>query len=123
MLTLKALVIPAEGPLFEIEIAAEGNLKQFQDLVGGYIEAVPLPGFIRDSYHATAYVNEEGKYLPTCAPNMRATDFMVPGVGLMPGDYIAGTFVLCGFDPNRGEHRELPNAIVRRARKIEREAG
>ena len=48
--------------------------------------------------YATAYVNEEGKFMPReidgkpgpGAPNMRATDFMVPGIGLMPGDYIAG---------------------------------
>ena len=55
-------------------------------------------------------------------PNMRATDFMVPGVGLFPGDYIAGPFLLCGFDVNTGEHGELPAEVIERARLIESEA-
>lgn len=115
-----ALLIPVEGPLQHVEL--DGTLAQLQKLVGGHIEAVPLPGFIRDSDHATAYINEDGKYLDECKPNMRATDFMVPGVGLFPGDYIAGAFLLCGFDPSAGEHIDLPNAVARRARLIESEA-
>lgn len=116
---MQALLIPVEGPLIEID-TLDGGLSQLQGLVNGNIEAVPVPGFIRDSYHTTAYVNDEGKF--TEQPNMRATDFMVPGVGLFAGDYVAGPFVLAGFDPNTGEHAELPNAAIRRARLIEREA-
>lgn len=70
---------------------------------------------------ATAYVNEEGK-LVGLEPNMRATDFLVPGVGLFWGDYIAGSLVLAGFDVRTGRHRELPESVVRRARLIECEA-
>jgi hypothetical protein len=123
---MKALVIPSEGPLFEVELKPNddgSSLKQLQELVGGYIQALPLPEFIPGSDHATAYVNEEGKFDPDCKPNMRATDFFVPGIGIFAGDYIAGACVLCGFDPEVGENRDVPQAVVDRARLIESEAG
>jgi Domain of unknown function (DUF3846) len=119
-----ALVIPVEGPLVEVELSPRedgSTLAQLQELVGGYIEALPLPDFIEGADRATAYIDEEGKGIQE--PNMRATDFLVPGVGLFWGDYIAGPLVLCGFDPRRGVHAELPEGVLRRARLIEREAG
>jgi hypothetical protein len=121
---MKALVIPVEGPLCEIELAAENDdLDTLQRAVGGFIQALPLPGFVDPTGHSTAYVNEEGKFVSDCEPNMRATDFMVPGVGIFFGDYIAGPMVLCGLDPSTGKHDELPEAVVKRARLIESEAG
>ena len=121
----KALVIPVEGPITEIEVGRPGggDLAVLQEHVGGLIQALPLPDFIRDADKATGYVNEEGKFEPDCKPNMRATDFMVPGVGLFFGDYIAGTFILAGFNPRNGTHAELPQSVIDRARLIEREAG
>jgi hypothetical protein len=56
-------------------------------------------------------------------PNMRATDFLVPGVGLFPGDYVAGPLLLVGFDPASGEHEDVPEGVEKRLRLIEREAG
>jgi hypothetical protein len=114
------LLVPVQGPLVEIEL--DGTLAQLQQLVGGYIEAVPLPEFIAGWDAATSYVNGEGK-LVGLAANLRATDYLVPGAGLFWGDYVAGPFLLCGFDPDRGEHAELPEPVIRRARLIEREAG
>lgn len=116
----RAILIPADGPLQDIEL--DGTLDQLQQLVGGNIEAVPLPDFIIGARHATAYVNEDGKYLESCPPNFRATDYMVPGIGLFLGDFIAGPFLLCGFNPETGDHAELPKSVERRARLIEREA-
>jgi hypothetical protein len=121
-----ALVVPVAGPLVEVELVPDAGsgratLTQLQELVGGMIEALPLPDFIAGADAATAYVNEEGK-LVGLEPNMRATDFMVPGVGLFWNDYIAGPFVLCGFDPRTGEHAELPAPVAARARLIEQEA-
>jgi Domain of unknown function (DUF3846) len=120
---VRALVIPVEGPLFEVDLErGDGaSLAQLQGLVGGAIEAVPLPGFIPGADRATGYVHDEGKLVGAPA-NMRATDFMVPGVGLFWGDYIAGPLVLCGFDPRTGRHADLPEDVGRRARLIEREA-
>ncbi|HEY7621727.1 MAG TPA: DUF3846 domain-containing protein [Solirubrobacteraceae bacterium] len=123
---MKVLVIPVAGPLEEVVLVPGdrfdgGTLGQLQELVDGMIEAVPLPGFISQADAATSYVNEEGKLLGL-APNMRATDFFVPGIGLHFGDYIAGPLVLAGFDPHTGEHAELPAPVAARARLIEREA-
>lgn len=115
-----ALVMPVEGPLEQIVL--DGSLEQLQRLVGGYIEAVPIPHFVKDAARATAYINEDGKVTGLPA-NMRATDFMVPGVNLYPGDYIAGPMILLGFDPETGEHAELPLGVAQRAKLIEREAG
>jgi hypothetical protein len=115
-----ALLIPEQGPIVQQEL--DGSLAQLQGLVGGFIEALPIPEFIPGSDRATAYVNEEGKFHPNCKPNMRATDFMVPGIGLFMGDYIAGPFLLCGFDPARGENTDLPDEVEARVRLIEREA-
>lgn len=117
----QAVIIPAEGPEFR-EI--EDGLDALQQLVGGNIEALPIPEFIRGADEATAYVNEDGKDNPDCRPNMRATDLMVPGVGILFGDYVAGTMVLLGFDITRGEHTPtVPQALVDRAKLIAREAG
>lgn len=116
---MKALLIPVEGPVKEFEI--EDGLEALQEAVEGNIEAIPLPDFVDPDGGATAYINEDGKF--TKEPNMRATDFMVPGVGLFPGDYIAGPFLLMGFDPETGENCDVPDKVVRRARLIESEAG
>lgn len=115
-----ALLIPVEGPLQEVEL--DDTLEQLQEIVGGNIQDVPVPSFLPSAEEATAYVNEDGKYLESCEPNMRATDFMVPGVGIFYGDYIAGPMLLCGFNPGTGEHVQLPKDIIERARLIEREA-
>lgn len=118
----KAILIPVDGPIENVEL--DGSIQQLQTLVGGgNIEALSLPSFIPDADASTAYINEEGKYRPDLEANPRATDFMLPGVGLWANDYIAGPFLLVGFDPNSGEHTdELPQAVVNRARLIELEA-
>jgi hypothetical protein len=120
-----ALVIPAapEHPMRYVRIDQRDELRALQTIVGGNIEAVPLPEFVDRDERATAYVHEEGKFVQPCVPNMRATDYMVPGVGLFMGDYIAGAFVLMGFRPSTGTHTpEPPPPVVDRARLIEREA-
>lgn len=114
------LVIPVAGPL--VELHDDPDLDKLQQLVGGDIEAVPLPPFLGDAAdHSTAYINDAGKDVEP--PNMRATDFFVPGIGLFMGDYIAGPLVLLGFDPESGGHERLPKKVIDRARLIEREAG
>lgn len=119
MTTIEVLVVSPEGPTHVAEIPRE-SLDALQALVGGMIEALPLPEFIDPDGKATAYINDSGKgALP---PNMRATDFLVPGVGLFYGDYIAGTMVLCGFDAETGENESVPERVQRRMTKIEREA-
>lgn len=119
---MRALLIPVEGDCRVVDLPAEGGLDQMQTLVGGYVEAVAVPEFVPGSDRATAYVNEEGKILGLPI-NRRATDFMVPGAGMLFGDYVAGPFLLCGFDPATGAHADLPAEVEARAELIEREAG
>lgn len=117
-----ALVIPADQAEPMYEVALTGGLDQLQTLVGGYIEALPLPEFTDPHGQSTAYVNEEGKLLNDPI-NTRATDLMVPGIGLFAGDYIAGTFVIAGFDPETGDHTpRIPDKTFRLAQTISREA-
>jgi hypothetical protein len=120
----RALLIPVEGPVQELVLpGADGaSLRTLQEAVGGYIEALPLPEFIKGSDRATCYINEEGK-LEGLPFNGRATDFLVPGVGLFWGDVIVGPMVVVGFNPNTGNHADVPPAIESRIRIIEREAG
>jgi hypothetical protein len=126
-MSVVALVIPVAGPLVEVALRREegvghSTLAHLQELVGGMIEAVDVPPFVAGGEDATCYLNEEGKLLGL-EPNMRATDFLVPGVGLHWNDYVAGPLVLVGFDASTGEHRpSLPPGVVARARLIESEA-
>lgn len=123
-MSFKAIAIPASGPIERFELPeGDGALDELQRRVGGHIEAVPIPSFITDAERATGYVHDEGKYTPDCDVNWRATDFYVPGVGLQPRDYIAGTLVLCGFDPETGENADVPESVALRVALIEREAG
>jgi hypothetical protein len=112
---MRAVVVPVEGPVTPLEIPDEGSaLDVLQSAVGGMIEALPFP--YKEGEKATCYVNEEGKY--TCLDdegnvevNLRATARMKPGVGLFRGDFIAGPFVVAGFDPSTGRHRDLTDAL------------
>jgi hypothetical protein len=118
---MKALVIPCDitMPIEEINLNEESALEQLQGIVGGWIEALPLPGAITDyKYNATAYINEEGKFLDACTLNERATNFMMPGIGLFEGDYIAGNFIVCGFDSATGTHRDIPVYVEDRIRNV-----
>lgn len=117
-----ALLIPVEGPVQEVIL--DGTLEQLQNAVGGgFIEAIPVPRFVDPTGHSTCYINEEGKFRPDLKPNMRATDFFVPGMGIQFNDYIAGPALLCGFSIQTGEHDvDLPKSVVDRVRLIEREA-
>ena len=120
MSPVSALLIPVDGAVQSVVL--DGTLTQLQALVGGQIEALPVPSFIGGSGRATVYVNEDGKNLESCPPNIRATDFMAPGVGLFFGDYVAGPMLVCGFNPRTGEHAAMPAPVAMRVRLIEQEA-
>lgn len=77
------------------------SLDEFQRLVGGYIEGLPLVGSV------DSYINEEGKY-NGCQRN-EAADQLVrkaltkDGRRLMLGDYIVGPLVLIGPPDDEGD--------------------
>lgn len=118
----RSLVIPVAGSLYYLDLPIRhSGLDALQQAVEGYVEMIRLPRFVDPDGSAAAFINEEGKY--TQPPNMRATDFMVPGVGLFWGDHIAGPMVLVGVDSTTGENVDVPQRVAERAYLIEREAG
>lgn len=124
---MKALVIPQDKtePVREVDVpTGEGadTLSTLQGLVGGLIQALPFPdGLTGDALDdATAYVNEEGKYDPECTMNTRATDVMLPILGLR--DVVMGNLVVCGFDAAEGENRDVPDKAVAWVMRVTREA-
>lgn len=124
---MKALVVPQdkEQPVRYVDVPdgdSEASLSTLQGLVGGLIQALPFPdaltGHANDA--ATAYVNEEGKYDPECTMNTRATDVMLPILGLR--DVVMGNLVVCGFDAAEGENRDVPDKAVAWVMRVTREA-
>jgi hypothetical protein len=109
---MKAYVIPAQGQCRVVDIPDDDSLSTLQQLVGGYIDHVPVPEFVYGWEHATAWINDEGKFNPDCEPNLRATLFFGPLL-LEHNDYIAGTMVLCGYDPNTGDNADVPDSVTK----------
>ncbi len=105
----RALLIPQDDalPIEALQLPAE-SLGALQKAVGGYIEAVALPAHIDKNRKATMFINEEGKYDDDCKLNARATDMMVPGVGLHLYDYISGNVVIVGINYTTGENVDIP---------------
>lgn len=94
---MRALLIPAFGPVEEVE---QNGLDDLRRLAEGHIEALPM----RDREDANAYVNEAG-LVAGLPRNTRAT--------LLLGFRIAGPAVLCGFDVATGEQTAIPEDLAR----------
>ncbi len=110
-----ALLIPADEELPVRRVDLDGSdgagLRQLQDLVGGHIEALPVP----DADLITAYGHDEAKLIGL-DKNARATRLMGPI--LFAGDHIAGNLVVCGFDPSTGENTDLPEGFETRLNQV-----
>lgn len=94
---MRALLIPAFGPVQDVEQDGLGDLRQ---LIEGHVEALP----VRGRADATAYVNEEGLHTGMPA-NARATQ--------LAGVQIVGPAVLCGYDAATGEDTSIPEDLAR----------
>ena len=84
-----ALIIRMDGSKEEVEVPAEDRLKFYQDIVGGYIDALP---YRSGSDYASMIINDEGKFLPDCERNDTATQLMAGQ--LFHEDYISGNVIL-----------------------------
>lgn len=95
-----AVVIPAEGEPYVIEIPEDGAaaLAVYQKVVGGWIELVPNP------HDVTVYCNEEGK-IQGLYPNSRATELF--GAWLQRWDIIAGNVIVVGPPDEEGNDTDL----------------
>ena len=88
-MTIEASMILPNGEVDSISLPEdeESRLRQLQDLVGGYIEVVALPG----EHHMV--INENGKDGPHMI-NHTATAIAHEAEAIMPTDYIAGVAVI-----------------------------
>jgi hypothetical protein len=88
------IVVPADNDMPVRKWAAEEQpvLQVLQDLVGGYIEAIP--GWEEhNGQPCVVYGNEEGK-LRGLAPNERATRMWWAMLGRMVDDFLVGDIVI-----------------------------
>lgn len=87
--TLVATLILPDGEVDSVSLPEdeEARLRQLQELVGGYIEAVSLPG---ERYMV---INENGKDGPHMI-NHTATAIAHEAEAIMASDYIAGVAVI-----------------------------
>lgn len=112
---MNLIVIPSDPAeaIYEVRTTSDSFYNTVSGIVGGMIEALPF-----DQYHprATAYINEEGKFLPECEPNPRATAL----VNLFPGDYIAGPLVISGINWETGESETAPFTLAEVEEGLER---
>lgn len=90
---------------------AEGKtLKGLQQAVGGYVDAIDVRHPVTGEA-GTLWINDEGK-MNGSPMNEYATILAVIGgwAGPAYGDYVAGTAVLTGYDPETGETVPMSDA-------------
>ena len=88
-MSIVATMIRPDGEVDSISLLEEeaARLRQLQELVGGYIETVSLPG------ERCMVINENGKDGPHMI-NHTATAIAHEAESIMPTDYIAGVAVI-----------------------------
>ena len=114
-MTMKCIVIPAD-PTQPCRLEYPHTLRDMQNLVGGYIEAVrvdkgrflhpELPPGVRAGHDVTLYVNEEYRLIENAQYNERASRFY-PWAGGILGDAF-----ICGAPTFDGEDRDAPNDLI-----------
>ena len=98
---MRAVVVTGPTVRDWTEAIINGDLKDLQRLVGGYIEGLPL-----DSSKATVFVNEEGKL-----DGLPQTAILTNDVGTVM-DIITGPFVILGPTDEEGEVQELTDEAL-----------
>lgn len=107
-MSVKSLVIPAD-PTIPVRVEQQDGYNDLRAAVGGYVEAAPL-----DRGDISCYINEEGK-LDGLPRNPRADAWWnrnTQQVGHLPGDYLVGTAVIRGFNPDDGEDTDVPDDVL-----------
>lgn len=114
---IQCLVIPADSSQ-DCYLTSVSSLRQMQNLVGGYIEAVRvdtgrwedptlLPsGGVRNGHEATLYVNEEFRLSPGVPRNERASRFYPWSGGIL------GDAFLCGPVDSEGNDTDVSVGVA-----------
>lgn len=104
---IRALVVPAKDSEPVRVEQVSGSLEDWQRLVGGHIEAAPVP-FIG----ITIYIHNEGKFAVPIRPNSRATLYWhLLDPRFRGQDFLAGDAVVIGIDP-AGEDVDVPDDVL-----------
>ncbi len=105
-----AIKLDTDGVAVEVEISEEGQrLKQLQEAVGGWVEAVDL------SPTLTMWCNEEGKLIGLPL-NSLATDLWEESFGKT--DLIKGNVIFTGGVDDEGSTLGLDEATTNKLRKL-----
>lgn len=110
-ITMKVIVIPANftAPVIVADIPNE--LRPLQELVDGQIETCQVGPKAEVKGPLAVFFNDEGKIMDEPLPhNERATLFLADA-GLRPDDWIAGDFVITGFDLDWGDSIDSPLSV------------
>lgn len=100
---MKALVIPVEGEMQEVNFDKKSSYEVLRRAVGGYIECVALSGTM------DMWVNEEGK-LMSLPVNSTATFLWTLVYG--PTDVIVGDVIITGGVDDEGNTLGLSDAQI-----------
>lgn len=108
------LLVSATGGVAPLAILSDTatQLKEIQDLVGGYVEAYRVPVEAFPDTHITMLVNDDGKALGL-SPNVAATRLMRPGAWLTHDQVIVGEAILTVLDEATGDHTSMPPEVAR----------
>lgn len=95
--------------LLRLPARSRDKLPMLQQLVGGFIEGIGVPGLW------SAYLNEEGK-IQQLPRNLAADDMArVLGWAGWPHDHLVGPVVFCGPPDRQGDDTNVPHAVVEAA--------
>lgn len=93
----KGIVVYIDG---SVEVKEFNSLQDYQEVVGGKIESVPL------GKEADFYCNEDGKVI--CEPNVFGTFLAQTHASLFPGDFVAGNIIIIGKPDEDGNDTDAP---------------
>ena len=102
---IKALMINSDGSNYVS--SKQWDLKEIQEVVGGFIEAV---SFGDNPYFA--YINEEGKLIDLEENKIATEIWYDSGQRIILGDYLAGNVIFFGLSDLEGDNTEVPESLI-----------
>lgn len=104
----KGLVIYTDGTY---ELKEFKQLKDYQDIVGGYIEGLKMYSIGTDSQTGFAYINEEGK-LQGLTINRDASLIAWLSHAIYDSDRISGNMIIVGAGDDDGDDTDVAQIWV-----------
>jgi hypothetical protein len=114
---MKAIYFPTEGKLEVIDLPDDADGRERWAYMRRRIGCDLLEIQILRHGSLCLFFDEEGKFRNGSIPNEAATNYWLlclakEGRQPIPGDYIAGKAILCGYSP-QGNDRNIPLSAIR----------